>query len=509
MVGGGNMNKISKSIKKFRAKKGLSQNELADILFVSRQTVSSWENGRTQPDIEALEKLSNALSVSVEELIYGEQPKLIDDGKNEKSTKTMITLFAVFASLFVFVGCVLVFVTYWSDFPISLKTTFSVLPLLVGQGVAIYTFIKKYNKPAWREGAAILWTAGVMSTVALLDGVLNLATDFRACALIDLLLILPIMYVLDAVSPLIVYYGLSITFYIASASELFPYYFGEVAENQITYLILYSVLLVVLIMLGAGYVFLHRKESEDSRHNYAVWISVIASIVAAFIISFDFSDNITDMFNNTIPIIWLMGLYALKNKWNLHSPVSKLVPLVLGITSVYTIVDLSPPIYTRYSGYWIDDLSELKYKIVLIVMFTIFTTITALVTAFLIKLNIKDKARLAYIASLVGLSLISIFGMLGSTKGISVINTIYIIEMLVVIMQGVTLSVIGAKEFDFYKVNVGLLLVIAMIMVMVFWLGAETLLSGIILICLGVCLFAINFKLSKSNSKKVEEIEHE
>ena len=66
------MAKISKNIKRLRSEKGLTQDLLAERLCISRQAVSSWENDRTQPDIDMLELLADALEVGIEELIYGE-----------------------------------------------------------------------------------------------------------------------------------------------------------------------------------------------------------------------------------------------------------------------------------------------------------------------------------------------------------------------------------------------------------------------------------------------------
>ena len=67
------MTKISKSIKRLRNAQGISQEALAEKLFISRQAVSSWENDRTQSDIEMIGKLAEVFNVSIEELIYGEK----------------------------------------------------------------------------------------------------------------------------------------------------------------------------------------------------------------------------------------------------------------------------------------------------------------------------------------------------------------------------------------------------------------------------------------------------
>ena len=62
---------VGKNIKFFREKKNITQSELADKLCVTRQAVSNWENGKTEPDIEMLNKIASVLEMSIEELIYG------------------------------------------------------------------------------------------------------------------------------------------------------------------------------------------------------------------------------------------------------------------------------------------------------------------------------------------------------------------------------------------------------------------------------------------------------
>ena len=54
-----------------RKRSGLSQEALAAQLYVTRQTISNWEVGKTMPDLESLKLLALALSVPIERLIYG------------------------------------------------------------------------------------------------------------------------------------------------------------------------------------------------------------------------------------------------------------------------------------------------------------------------------------------------------------------------------------------------------------------------------------------------------
>jgi len=65
------MRDIGKNIRQLRVDKGLTQEELAERLFVTRQTVSNYESGRSRPDVEMLEQIAQALETNVSALLYG------------------------------------------------------------------------------------------------------------------------------------------------------------------------------------------------------------------------------------------------------------------------------------------------------------------------------------------------------------------------------------------------------------------------------------------------------
>ena len=62
------MDSFGQRIREQRAKKGLTQNELADLMFVSRKTISNWEVGLRMPDITMLIRLAKCLDVETYEL---------------------------------------------------------------------------------------------------------------------------------------------------------------------------------------------------------------------------------------------------------------------------------------------------------------------------------------------------------------------------------------------------------------------------------------------------------
>ena len=66
---GGSPMTIGEKIQYYRKQKGLSQEELGQLLTVSRQTVSQWETGQTSPTVDNLVRLKEVLGISVDELL--------------------------------------------------------------------------------------------------------------------------------------------------------------------------------------------------------------------------------------------------------------------------------------------------------------------------------------------------------------------------------------------------------------------------------------------------------
>ena len=79
---------LGKQIKKYRSEMNLSQDELAEKVFVSRQTVSNWENNKNYPDIKSLLLMSEAFGVSLDILVKGDietMKKVINETEVKKA----------------------------------------------------------------------------------------------------------------------------------------------------------------------------------------------------------------------------------------------------------------------------------------------------------------------------------------------------------------------------------------------------------------------------------------
>lgn len=88
---GGDLMNIGEKIYQLRTEKNLSQGDLADMLNVSRQSVSKWENNVAVPDLDKLIKLCDVFEISLDELTgrekREEKNRIIEQGSSFSSTK--------------------------------------------------------------------------------------------------------------------------------------------------------------------------------------------------------------------------------------------------------------------------------------------------------------------------------------------------------------------------------------------------------------------------------------
>lgn len=78
---------LGKQIKKYRQEVQLSQEELADRVYVSRQTISNWENDKSYPDVNSLVLLSEIFQISLDNLIKGDIEVMKDVIQKEEIVK--------------------------------------------------------------------------------------------------------------------------------------------------------------------------------------------------------------------------------------------------------------------------------------------------------------------------------------------------------------------------------------------------------------------------------------
>lgn len=89
------MNNFGENLKKIRESKNLTQQAIAEQLYVTRQAVSRWECGARYPDLITTKKLSQILEVSIDELLQNEDIKNYENIKKSTNRKIIASLFVI------------------------------------------------------------------------------------------------------------------------------------------------------------------------------------------------------------------------------------------------------------------------------------------------------------------------------------------------------------------------------------------------------------------------------
>ncbi len=98
---------FNEKLQNLRKEKGMTQEELAQALFVSRTAISKWESGRGYPSIDSLKEISKYFNVTVDELLSGEKLISIAEKENKSNIKKMCDLLFGIVDLFCFMLIVL------------------------------------------------------------------------------------------------------------------------------------------------------------------------------------------------------------------------------------------------------------------------------------------------------------------------------------------------------------------------------------------------------------------
>jgi transcriptional regulator with XRE-family HTH domain len=91
---------FNEKLQKLRKERGITQEELAAELYVSRTAISKWESGRGYPNIDSLKAISEFFSVSVDDLLSSNKLLVIAENENKESVKRIFDFIAALLDVF-------------------------------------------------------------------------------------------------------------------------------------------------------------------------------------------------------------------------------------------------------------------------------------------------------------------------------------------------------------------------------------------------------------------------
>ena len=188
---------LGKQIKMHRQELHLSQEELANRIYVSRQTVSNWENDKSYPDVNSLVLLSEIFQISLDKLIKGDIEVMKDVIQKEEIEKMnrygktyAIMLIATAVSavpLFMWLG-VWAFIPWGIIWAISLYFAFKVEKVKKDNDVQTYKEIVAFSEGKLLDDIQKQREIGKRSYQKILLVIGSAAVTFAVCVLIGFLM---------------------------------------------------------------------------------------------------------------------------------------------------------------------------------------------------------------------------------------------------------------------------------------------------------------------------------
>lgn len=152
-MNGGSVMEFNEKLKELRSSRGLTQEELAEVLFVSRTAISKWESGRGYPSIDSLKEISTFFSVTIDELLSGEKLISIAKKENKSNIQSLCSILIGFIDLFHFLLIVLPL------YPNSMKGYIASVNLLS------YTETSVFNRMVYWGLFFLLMASGVTEVI--------------------------------------------------------------------------------------------------------------------------------------------------------------------------------------------------------------------------------------------------------------------------------------------------------------------------------------------------------
>ncbi len=386
----------------------------------------------------------------------------------KKNPNLLIILFSIIGTLLIGTGIILIGAKNWYSFPLFFRAFIAFIPLLASQGLAFFTIKSRFKSIAWRESIAILNTAAVFATTAAVGQIFHAPSDNGTFILSCGLMAFPIMCLLSAVSPLVVYYWSVLNWLALSQST----------QN--------AVIMLLLIGAGALYVFLNKKQG-GAKFQYMLWLTVIAGFAAVLFISTSVEEYM--VFMVFCYFVMLLALETVNEKMLFPFKVAG----VLGSLTMLSIL--------AFGRLYINELfydGETNASPVLSIAMLI---IAAAVT---IKNFKREPIKAAFTTAMIVMCVLS-----GVITAFVISDTSYYVMTLlfniVLLLTGAGFMVYGTKSAGLMTTNIGMATVCVWIVLRFIDSELDILWRGIVFLLLGILFLLVNLGIIKRRKKAKKE----
>lgn len=329
--------------------------------------------------------MSNPLLKDLEELVSAgiipaETAKQIESyyqKKNENTPNRFPVILAILGAILVGSGIVLLIAHNWDELSKTLRTIIAFLPLLLGQGLSLFTILRKKDNTAWRESSAVILFFAIPCVISLVSQIYHISGELTSFLLNWLMLGLPIIYLLR--SSTVSLLSIAVLTWYACAKG----YFANSRYDGDDYPFLYLVGLIILIP--------HYYKLVKSKNNGAFYHLHNSFFLVSIIITLGtFTDHDTQpswAFSGYMSLFGLLYL-AGRSAYFRKQPLFLNPSLLLGIAGTVIVL-----LFWSYNWLWEEVTNDrnLDIKDLLTLPLTYLTIIMLAAAVFLLTKTMKTQ----------------------------------------------------------------------------------------------------------------------
>jgi len=391
--------------------------------------------------------------------------------------QTALVLFSVIGATLIGLGIVLLFAHNWKMLSRPTRAVIAFLPLITS-AIFVLRYVKKgIDSLSWREGLGIFWATSVIIVLALIGQTYNNSGDFESFLLITMILTAPIIYILSATLPLLIY-CIGITTYACYAQNS--------GGHALFFWILFGAIIPYCLSL-------YKKNRYSQRATFTSWILCYCLTIATGV-----------SLEKVLPGLWIIIypslfviFYLVGGLWFYDAPSWWQKPFhtfgILAISFFTWLLTFTWPWGEVGFHYYRSGLRFHVPAAIIDYILAVGLPITALL---LLRYSVQQNKKALFHFSVIPVIFIAGYVLVNLGGYIMLLGMVSILNMYVLFLSLKTIQS-GIKKLELGTLNAGMLFLALLIISRFFDIDMSFVIRGIIFIILGIAFLVANTTLIK------------
>ncbi len=388
--------------------------------------------------------------------------------KNANKKWFFIVLFGVLGALLIGLGIISLFAHNWEELSRPVRAVLSLLPLMLGQALALWVLVKRPASAAFKEGSATFLSLMVGASIALISQTYNVPGDTAEFILTWMLLIVPLVYLMEAT--------ISAAIYVAGITAWGAHFWASPLQA-----VLFWPLLAVVI---PHFIWALRRESYAIRGAIlALVMAVSVCIAAGFSLGKTWDGSWIVIYSSIIALFYLLGSWDFSRvSTNWQRPFRILGGL--GVFVMMFLLTFRLPWQSFTGRYSYTKIEAFSWSAVPDYVLTLFLVGTAIVMFF--KYLKRADLRRALFGALPLVALAGyVFGGISVFFSVILFNIYLFIASLIWLKSGIQAKSLGI-------INAGMFMLSALIIARFFDSEINFIVKGLVFISIGIGFLVTN-----------------